>query len=269
MPRRFISPSILCGVFTACVLLATTVARAQSGDDGGGAEKGNASSLAKDAKQQLPIAAHTYSAFGATAGTIGAAAFGDSTSSKGSPTSLGGGLRVWGSPIDRLTIVLDGQRTPGGTSAPTAGAMFRIAGRLEDGWAFSALGKFKNDGFAHVEGEVEVGALLSYARFGVHADLNSLFGGDFDGQEMDSEGRARLGYDLASFARVGLDAQWRYRIAGERKLVGGRKWDFVGGPQVLVAVGNFFLSVTSGPSTVDVASGVGWSLMFMGGGMTL
>jgi hypothetical protein len=225
--------------------------------------------LAKDAKQQVPIVAHTYSAFGSSAGTIGAAAFGDSVSSRGNATTLGGGLRVWGSPIDRLTILLDGQRNPGGGSAPTAGAIFRIAGNLDDGWAFSALGKYKNDGFAHVEGEVEIGALLSYARFGLHLDVNSVFGGDFDGQEMDAEGRARAGYDVAKWLRLGLDAQWRYRVAGARTLAGGRKGDLVGGPQVLFAYRNFFVSVTAGPSTVDLASGVGWSVLLMGGGMTL
>jgi len=254
----------------ACVFALTWVvsAHAQSADDSS-PNKGTTSPLAKDAKQQVPITAYTYSAFGSTSGTLGAAAFGDSLSTKGNATTLGGGLRLWGSPIDRLTIIVDGQRNPAGGGSPTAGAIFRIAGNLDDGFAFAALGKYKNDGFAHVEGEVEIGALLSFVRRGFHADINTVFGGDFDGAEADAEGRARVGYDLAKWLRVGLDVQWRLRVAGEKTLAGGRKGDLVGGPQVLFAYRNFFVSLTAGPSTVDVVSGVGWSVLLMGGGMTL
>ena len=257
--------------FGAAALLFAPSLRAQAADDGTSA-KVSASPLESDGKQQTPITAYTYSAFGSRVGNIGAAAFGESLSALGNGsrgTSVGGGLRVWGSPIDRLTLLLDGGRTAGGTSAPTAGAIFRIAGNLDDGWAFSLLGKYKNDGFAHIEGEIETGALFSFVRRGFHADVNAVYGGDFDGQEMDGEARARLGYDLATWVRVGIDAQARYRIGGAKTLVGGRKADFVGGPQLVFGYKNFFMSLTAGPSTVDVTAGVGWALLLMGGGMTL
>src|SRR5262245_56845433 len=65
---------------------------------------------AKDVQREIPIVAYTYSAAGASAKTLGVQAYGLGLVARGQDGVLGGGGAVWGSPIDRLTIVVDGQR---------------------------------------------------------------------------------------------------------------------------------------------------------------
>src|SRR3954467_7913449 len=60
----------------------------------------------------VPRVAYTDTAFGSAPLVLGAAGFGEArgAESEGSSARLGGGIRVWGSPIDRVLLVVDAQR---------------------------------------------------------------------------------------------------------------------------------------------------------------
>lgn len=227
-----------------------------------------------DVRSAMPIVAYTYDANGAPAGTMGASAYGVGLAS--SKSTIGGGGSVWGSPVDRLTLVADGQRDVFGQFAPSAAAIVRLAGTPGRGLSLGAIGKYKIDGFGvgpngEIESEIESGLLLSYARAGWHADANAITGfGLGDDGEIDSEGRLRLGRDIGRFVRVGLDGQARLRLSGANKLPGGRTWDFAAGPQVLFGTGRFFAAVTGGPATMAIADrSLGWTGVVTIGGTTL
>ncbi len=232
---------------------------------------GSAARASVEAKGDAPIVAYTYQATGAVAGTYGAQAYGLGAGARGGVGLagakrgvVGGGMTLWGSPVDRLTLVADAPRDATGNFAPSAAAIVRLLGRPGDGFALGALGKFKVEGFGvgpqnEMESEVEGGLLLSYARAHWHFDANAVTGfGTGDDGEIDVEGRARVGRDVG-IVRVGLDGQARYRAAGTTSLVGGRVGDFSAGPQVMVGDGHWYAAVTAGPSTTNVYSGIGWT----------
>jgi hypothetical protein len=220
---------------------------------------------ARSALTEAPTVAYAYTAHGASAGTMGAQTYGLGLAGRGDGRGaiVGGGVTVWGAPIDRLTLVGDASRDAFGEFAPSAAAIVRVLGRPGDGFSLGVLGKFKVDGFAvgpnkEMESEIESGLLLSYARSGWHGDLNAIGGvGTGDDGEVDAEARLRLGKDLGDIARIGVDGQMRYRVHGDNALVGGRTWDFAGGPQVMVVRGPFFAALTGGPATMGVYHGVG------------
>jgi hypothetical protein len=228
-----------------------------------------------DVRGEIPIVAYSYTAHGASAGSIGVAAYGLGLTAPGQRAIAGGGATVWGSPVDRLTLVGDGARDMFGNVSPSAAVIVRIAGKAGDGWSVGALGKFKIEGFGtgpngETESEIESGLLVSCARAGWHLDANALGGmGTGDAGEVDVEGRLRLGRDLGRFARLGIDGQMRVRASGDKPLPGGRTWDFAGGPQVLVGSGHLFGALTGGPATMGVVDHVGWTAIASLGGMTL
>jgi hypothetical protein len=228
-----------------------------------------------DIRAEIPIVAYAYSANGVSAGTMGAALYGQGLMSSSSKIG-GGGATVWGSPIDRLTLVADAQRDIFGNFAPSAAAMFRLYGTPGHGLSLAALGKFKVDGFGvgpnhEMESEVEGGLLLSYAQRGFHLDLNAITGvGTGDDGEVDSEGRLRIGQDLGRAVRLGVDGQARYRLNGATPLPGNRTWDFAAGPQLLVGSHAFFGAITAGPTTMNVYDrALGWTGVISIGGATL
>jgi hypothetical protein len=231
----------------------------------------------RDAKTEVPIVAYTYGAAGAPAGTYGAYLYGTGLGASRQTATAGGGVTAWGSPIDRLTLVADAPRDVYllGNFAPSFAAIVRLVGRANEGWSLGALAKYKVEGFGtapgtEYESEIEGGLLLSYGeRRGLHFDLNAItgFGLTEDG-EIDTEGRLRLGYDVASMVRVGIDGQGRYRLSGSKNLPNGATWDAVGGPQILVGTDHFFGALTGGPTTMGVTSSgvVGWTLVASLGG---
>ena len=229
----------------------------------------------REVRNEIPIVAYAYSANGASAGTVGVQAYGLSLSGSGQRTVLGGGGTVWGSPIDRVTLIGDGSRDLFGNFAPSAAVAVRLLGTPNDGFTLAALGKFKVEGFAtgpngEMESEIESGFLLSYAKYGWHMDLNGITGfGTGDDGEIDTEGRLRLGHDLGSLVRLGIDGQARYLVAGVNKLPGSRNGDFAAGPQLLIGSRNFFGSLTSGPATMGVTNNVGFTTFVSIGGATL
>jgi len=203
--------------------------------------------VTRDVRSEVPNLAYAYTAHGATAKSLGAMAYGLGVGAAGQKGILGGGVTVWGAPIDRLTLVGDAQRNVFGNFAPSFAAVVRLLGKADEGWSLGALGKFKVEGFARpgglgtrpenpdeIESELEAGLLLSYGRDGYHFDLNAISGfGMGDDGEIDGEGRLRLGYDVARALRVGVDGQARVRVNGPQYLPNGKTWDFAGGPQLI------------------------------------
>jgi hypothetical protein len=260
----------------ACILLpATALAQtAPAPDETPSATASRAE--AKDVRREIPILAYTYSAAGVSAHTIGAQAYGLGLAASGQDGVIGGGGSVWASPIDRLTIVVDGQRNVSRDFSPSAGAIVRLLGDGREGFTLGALGKFKIDGFGkgpdrdEVESELEIGGLVSFAGAGWHLDANAIGGrGLGDEGEVDAEGRLRIGRDLGSFARVGIDSQMRGRVSGPMTLANGRSWDFAAGPQLLAFSGPFFGAITAGPTTMGLVSkNVGFTAMISVGGTT-
>lgn len=234
-------------------------------------------SASKEGKDEIPNLAFAYTAYGSSKGTIGAQAYGLGVGAGGGGqrSFIGGGGSIWASPIDRLTIVADGSRDFSGNFAPSVAGIVRLLGKPGDGFSLGALGKFKVEGFAtgpdgEMESEIEGGVLLSYVKYGWHADFNAITGfGTGDDGEVDTELRLRLGRDVGRLVRLGIDGQARYRVAGETTLLGGRKGDFAGGPQVLVGAQNFYGSVTGGPATMGVENNIGWTSIVAVGGMML
>lgn len=234
-----------------------------------------ASTRPSDVREQIPIVAYTYSANGASAGSVGAALYGQGVASRSS-TIAGGGATVWGAPFERLTLVADAQRDIFANFAPSAAAIVRLYGKPGRGLSIAALGKFKVDGFGvgpnhEMESEVEGGLVVSYAQRGFHLDLNAITGfGTGDDGEIDGEGRLRIGQDLGPAVRLGVDGQARYRVSGTTPLPGHRTWDFAAGPQLLVGSRAFFGAITAGPTTMNVFdSTLGWTGVISIGGATL
>jgi hypothetical protein len=266
----------LAGVLVACsVTFASLGARAA---DPIVSDQENASAE-RDIRQTIPNVAYAYTAHGARARTLGAQAYGVGLAASGQRGTLGGGVSVWGSPIDRVTLIGDGQRNLFGDFSPSAAIVGRLLGSNvgEDGWSLGALGKFKVDGFAggpardEVESEIESGLLLSYARASWHLDANAIAGvGTGDEGEVDTEGRLRFGRDVGSLLRLGVDGQARLRVAGPRTLPNGRTWDFAAGAQALLGSRLFFGALTVGPTTTGtLTDAVGWHCLMSIGGSTL
>jgi hypothetical protein len=213
-----------------------------------------------------PIIAYAYAAYGSEAKTIGVHAYGLGVFA-GQDSVLGGGGAVWGAPFDRVTFVVDGQRSLSREFSPSAAAILRILGDGREGVSVGALGKFKVEGFAagpnrdEIESELEMGALVSYRGARWYIDANSILGrGTGDDGETDAEGRLRFGQDIAGSFRLGIDGQIRARLAGPRYLANGRTWDFVAGPQAVFNWRTFYGSLTAGPTTMALATpDVGWS----------
>lgn len=231
----------------------------------------------RNVKNEVPILVYAYQAYGVSKGTVGAQAYGLGLGASGQKGILGGGVTVWGSPMERLTLVGDAQRNVLGNFAPSAAIVFRLLGTPGDGWSLGALGKFKVDGFTggptkdEMESEIELGLLTSYVRSGWHLDMNAIAGrGTGDDGETDAEGRLRFGKDVTQLVRVGIDGQARVRLAGPKYLPNGQIWDFAAGPQIMIGSKAFFGALTGGPATMGLLSpNLGWTVVATVGGATL
>jgi hypothetical protein len=229
-----------------------------------------------DTRQVLPITAYTYNAAGAPRGSFGAYGYGlGLVGGQGQRPVGGGGVTAWAAPVDRLTLIADGTQDLFGNFAPSAAIIARLYGDTARGWSVGALGKFKVEGFGigpnhEVESEIESGILLSYARNQWHVAANAIAGfGTGDDGEIDTECRFRVGRDIGQWLRLGIDSQLRYRVAGDQPLLGGRVWDFAGGGQAVMTMGNLFGALTAGPATMGIERGVGASAIATFGGTIL
>lgn len=158
-----------------------------------------------------------------------------------------------------LTFILQVDRRDFSSPSPSATIAVRIFGSRAQGWAIGASATYKAEGFAHIVGEMEGALLFSFARHGLRADLNGVFGAAFAEREMDAEVKSRFGYDVTSWMRIGADSRFRMRVGGGKYLAGGRSYDAVGGPEIVFGYEHFFASILGGPSTVGVARGFGWT----------
>jgi hypothetical protein len=269
---RLLVRASACAAALASLSAAADAAAQSTPDLAGTSDVARERDADRDVRRDVPIVAYAYGAAGAPAGSVGAAGYGLAAAASKQSAIVGGGATAWGSPIDRLTLVGDAQRDAFGNFAPSFAAVVRLVGAAERGFSLGALGKFKVDGFHagaehdEIESEVEAGLLASYAGAATHLDANLIGGhGTGDDGETDVEGRLRAGRDLGRFVRLGVDSQLRVRATGPRVL--GRTWDFVAGPQVVVGTRSFYASLTSGPTTVGIADGVGWSGLVSVGGV--
>lgn len=229
-----------------------------------------------DIRDEIPVVGYAISAFGSSrlsggvagfVGVVGSPENGDSSQvghgiKTGDAAQLGGGARIWVSPLTRLTIIGQVDRDYFGKAAPSATVALRILGSRAQGWALGAAVTYKTEGFDELAGEIEISTLFSAMGGGWHADANLVLGTGFEEKkdsELDGEIKLRAGYDVARWLRVGFDARGRYRLAGAGALPGNRIGDLVGGPEVVVSYDHFFLAASTGPSTVGVAGGLGWS----------
>ncbi len=221
----------------------------------------------RDARDAAPIVGTTVTAFGAPGWSAGAAGYagflGLSRPTPGTQAyEPGGGARIWAAPVDRLTVLVEIDRRYYRGFSPAVTAMVRIAGDRRRGWALGAGMSYRAESFAELGGELEGALHLSVARAGFHSDLNVVAGGGLEeeaGGEADGEVKLRLGYDVASWLRIGADGRFRQRLAGAKTLPGGRFSDAMGGPEVLFGYRNFFWAIAAGPTTVGVANGYGWT----------
>lgn len=220
-----------------------------------------------DARDEIPVMSYTQSAFGASRLTVGAAGYVGVLYGQPNPagqpdagkTLPQGGARIWGSPVDRLTLSVQVDRRDFSSPSPSATIAVRLAGSRAAGWAIGASAMYKAEGFAQVVGELEGALLASISHRGLHVDLNGVFGAAFTEPEMDAEVKLRLGYDVTPWMRIGGDSRFRMRVGDGKYLAGGRSYDAVGGPEVAFGYKHFFASVMGGPSTVGVAQGYGWT----------
>jgi hypothetical protein len=165
-------------------------------------------------------------------------------------------------------LTLDAQRRDSNDKfAPSVTAQVRFLGSRQQGFALAALGRFKTEGFADLEGELEAGILASFVYTRLHLDLNGVAGGDVEGREGDAELLVRAGYDVLPFLRLGAEGRGRYRLAGHAELPGNRVWDAIAGAQVSAFANNYFGALTIGPSTVGIADNIGWSALVSVGGV--
>jgi hypothetical protein len=264
-------------VFATLAALAALVGTKTARADGAANDAVRPSFVGGDVKNEVPILAYTYQAYGVTPGAMGAQLTGLGLAASGQKAIGGGGVSVWGSPIDRVTLIGDAQRNFFGNFSPSAAMVFRLYGTPGDGFSLGAIGKFKVDGFAggptrdEVEAEVELGMLASYVRSGWHVDLNAIAGrGTGDDGETDAEARLRIGRDFGQWVRLGVDGQTRVRLSGPKYLPNGQIWDFAAGPQIMIGSRHFYGALTGGPATMGLISpNVGWTVVASIGGSTL
>ncbi|HKQ69338.1 MAG TPA: hypothetical protein VJT73_08365 [Polyangiaceae bacterium] len=273
-PTFAILLSLMFPAAAAAQAISPSVASASPATDNPAGAIVESPSDARDAGRKIPIVAYAYTAYGASAKTIGVQAYSLGLLAADQDRVLGGGAAIWWAPIERLTLVVDGQRNVSRDFAPSAAGIVRLYGNGREGLSLGALGKFKIDGFGkgrdgdEVESELEVGALASFVASRLYLDANAMGGqGLGDDGETDAEARLRLGYDLGSNVRFGLDGQARVRVRGPRLLPNGRTWDFAVGPQVMACFAHWFGAFTAGPTTMGLISkNVGGVAMLSVGG---
>jgi len=218
------------------------------------------------AADEIPRIGVVESAFGSSRGVVfaGLQGLGVSNSSEHAHA----GLLVGGSPLPRLTLHGLFGRDGKGNFSPTVSAQFAFLGSQREGYALSVLAQYKAEGFTEAGGELESGLFAAFRRHGWYVNLGALvgFGLEEEGEEggakeeegeVDAEGKLRIGYEVLGALRVGAIARFREQLSGERRLAGGKNWDFLGGPELIGSFGPWMVAASGGPTTLGVADGVG------------
>lgn len=212
-----------------------------------------------DRREQVPRLGLVDTAHGLPAGVGFVALSGQGTSAR-SENAAEGGVRLGLAPVSRLTIHGYAGRNARGELAPELAAQVRLLGGIERGGSLGVMAQYKAEGFSELGGELEVGVLGSLRRGGWNLTGNVVLGAGLEEEEegeMDGEIKVRVTRELGSGARVGVEGQGRRRLGGPNRLAGGRDQDVLGGALLGWGGGPLVLSLSFGPSTRGVASGVG------------
>jgi len=219
----------------------------------------------RSAHQETIAPAFARTAFGASAGVVGASAYLQSRGSWGQGASAtSGGFRFWGAPFARLTLFGEGGPHDEGTQrrfAPSVGAAVRVAGSWREGAALAVMARYKAEGFAELGGEAELGLLASWRRGRLHGDVNAIAGAAFEEREGDAELVTGAGVDLSSFVSAGLEARARRRVAGDVRLPGGRLWDALGGALLSAGWQSWIGVFMVGPTNAGLGGELGWFVL--------
>lgn len=210
------------------------------------------------AADEVPRLGLVESAFGTTSGVVFAGLSGIAVSNSSEHTQAG--VLLGGSPLRRLTLYGLFGRDGEGRFSPSATAQYAFLGGAGESHALSGLVQYKAEGFTEAGGELELGVLTGFHHARWYLNLGALTGFGLEEEEegeIDAEGKARVGYDVLDSLRLGVLARFRERLAGDRRLAGGRNWDFIGGPEITGSFGPFVLAASGGPTTLGVSDGVG------------
>jgi hypothetical protein len=173
----------------------------------------------------------------------------DGSSSK---TDAAGGLRIWGSFLDRLTVQGDVVNRDSGRFRPSLAVVGRILGDRRRGWGLALLSRYRTEGLTTFEGEIEAGLLGSFAQQRLHLDLGLVAGAGLEEEETDAEAQLRFGYNFWDALRVGFEGRVRRELGEEERESAvasehGGEWDAFAGAQATLAWDHFFGLVTCGP----------------------
>lgn len=214
---------------------------------------------ARDARDEAPRLGLVESPFGMRSGTFMAGLTGTKTSAKSSNEAEGGAWLGF-SPLSRLTVHGLVGRDAKGSFSPVLTGHVRLLGSLEERFALGLLAQYKTEGFSELGGEAEIGVTMG-GRLGRFSAMSNLVVGagveEKEAGEVDGEAKLRVGYDVVGPLRLGAEGQIRRRFAGDQRLAGGRQWDALGGPQVMLLAGPAAVAVSGGATTTGVAAGVG------------
>jgi len=217
----------------------------------------------------LPKLGPVFAAFGPSGGRCYAEATGSSTRSD-SRSFVSGGFELGCAPVSRLTLRAFAGRRQSERVAPEVGAVVRVAGDLENGFALAILGQYKSEGFTEVGGEAEAGLAASHRSSSVRLDSNLIVGAgveERDAGEADVELRQRAAFVVPAGIWLGAMAMGRKRLSGDRSLPGNRTWDALAGPELAAWTGPAVASVSGGVTTVGVAR-TGWFVALAFAGVT-
>jgi hypothetical protein len=221
----------------------------------------------------VPNGVDAYTAF-ISDSALGAAGVGviDGRPNDTKGTEASGGVRIWGSFLDRVVALGEAGKDSKGHFVPSLTVAIRALGAQEEGWSAGVLGRYRTEGFSTIDGEIEGGLLGSYAKNRLHLDANLIVGVGIEEKEADGEGLLRFGYDLAPMFRLGLETRIRRELADEGEAeapgVEGGEWDAFAGAQGMLAFGHFFGLLTAGPQKPRFTEEVGWMAQMTLGGIT-
>src|SRR5262245_33487393 len=108
------------------VLFALAIPSSAYADDESGGSREPPPRVESDARDAAPILAYTYTANGVGRPALGALGYGVGTLESRRSAQIGGGVRAWASPMERLTLVVDAARDITGPFAPSFAGIFRL-----------------------------------------------------------------------------------------------------------------------------------------------
>jgi hypothetical protein len=126
---------------------------------------------------KVPSGVDTYSAL-VDGSTLGAAGVGlvDGRTKEAGGSKASGGVRVWTTFLDRFLAQAEAGNDAKQRFVPSLTLAARALGDRKRGWAAGVLARYRTEGFATVDGEIEGGLLGAYARHRLHLDAGLVVG---------------------------------------------------------------------------------------------